>query len=187
MARVNPADGSKRVLLETGEIFQQPHITADERAVIFASGHPMNLWKRPFDGSGARQLTVDREGVSFPSLSSDGRWIAYELQRGYTTQIGVMDRDGGQQTVLTEDPGLNWSNSWSSDNRRIAFAAFRDGVWNICWIDRLTRERKQVTHRTAFGEFVRNPAWRPGSEQIVYEHWLVKGNLYVVDTLATAR
>jgi hypothetical protein len=53
--------------------------------------------------------------------------------------------------------------------------SLRDGVWNIYWIDRLTRERKQVTHRTAFGEFVRNLAWRPASDQIIYEHWLVKG------------
>jgi Tol biopolymer transport system component len=185
LARIDPAGGSKRVLLDTAETLQQPHVTADERAVIFAAGFPANLWKRPLDGGKPRQLTFDREGASFPSLSWDGQWIAYELQRGNATQIAVMDREGGHQVVLTDDAGLNWSNSWSSDNRRIAFAAFRDGVWNICWIDRLTRERKQVTHRTAFGEFVRNPAWRPASDQIVYEHWLVKGNLYVVDLPAS--
>jgi Tol biopolymer transport system component len=182
MARVNPADGSRRLLLETRDIMRQAHITADEQAVIFSSGHPMNLWKRRLADGKAAQLTFDREGVAFPSVSWDGKWIAYELQRGNSTQIGVMDSEGGGQTILTDDAGLNWSNSWASDNRRIAFAAFRDGVWNICWIDRQTRERKQLTHHTAFGEFVRNPAWRPGTEQIVYEHWLVKGNLFVADT-----
>jgi Tol biopolymer transport system component len=187
LMRVNPADASKRLLLETGDDLQQAHITADEQAVIYDTGKPVNIWTRQLAGGAPRQLTFDSEGASFPSPSWDGKWIAYELQRGNATQIGLMDREGGHQKVLTEDPGLNWSNSWSSDNRRIAFAAFRDGVWNVCWIDRLTGERKQVTHRTAFGEFVRNPAWRPGSEQIVYEHWLVKGNLYMVEPPAAAR
>jgi hypothetical protein len=54
-------------------------------------------------------------------------------------------------------------------------------VWNIWWIDRVTKERKQITHHTAFGSFTRNPAWRPGTEEIVYEHWLVTGNIYLAE------
>src|SRR5581483_1754304 len=131
VARLNPADGSKRALFGTHEPMQQPHITPDEQAVVFSSGHPMNIWKRRFADGKATQLTFDREGASFPSLSWDGKWISYELQRGNTTQIGLMDSSGGQQSVLTEDPGLNWSNSWALDNRRIEFASYRDGVWNI--------------------------------------------------------
>jgi TolB protein len=183
LMRVDPAAGdAKRVLFETADNLQQPHVTAGEQSVIYGTGQPVNLWSRSFAKGAPRQLTFDREGASFPSISPDSKWVAYELQRGNTTQVGVMDIDGGQQTMLTDDPAVNWANSWSADNRRIAFASFRDGVWNVWWIDRLTRERKQVTHRTAFGEFVRNPAWRPGSEQMVYEHYIVKGNLYVVRT-----
>lgn len=91
-----------------------------------------------------------------------------------------MDRNGGHQEILTDDPGLHWGNSWSLDNRRIAYASYRDGVWNLYWIDRVTRERKQITHYTAYGAFVRNPAWRPGTEEVVYEYSHVKGNVYLI-------
>src|SRR5436190_1577329 len=84
-------------------------------------------------------------------------------------------RNGSHQEILTDDPALNWSNSWASDNRRIAYASYRDGVWNLYSIDRMTRERKQITQYTAYGTFVRNPAWRPGTEEVVYEYSQVKG------------
>ena len=132
-------------------------------------------------GGAPKQLTFDREAASFPAPSWDGRWIAYEVKRGESTQIGVMDRNGGHQEILTDDPALNWSNSWASDNRRIAYAAYRDGVWNLYWIDRVSRERKQITRYTAYGAFVRNPAWRPGTEELVYEYSQVKGNVYMMN------
>jgi Tol biopolymer transport system component/DNA-binding winged helix-turn-helix (wHTH) protein len=181
LRRLDPRDGSQRVLLQSREGVGQPHVTADERDVIYAAGNPPNLWKRALAGGPPRQITFDREGSSFPSLSPDGNWIAYEFQKGNTTQIKIIDRDGGNQQLLTDDAAINWANSWSSDNRRIAYAAYHDAAWNIWWIDRVTRERKQITHHTAFGSFTRNPAWKPGSEQIVYEHWLIQGNLFLAN------
>ena len=103
------------------------------------------------------------------------------MRRGDTAQIAIMDRNGGRQEVLTDDPGLDWAYSFSADNRRIAYASYRDGVWNIWWIDRITRERRQLTHYTTYGSFVRTPAWRPGTEEIVYEYSQVKGNVYLLD------
>src|SRR6185369_3665548 len=155
-----------------------PHITPDERELIFVRPAPPNLWKLSLPGGGLKQLTFDREGANFPAPSWDGQWIAYEVDRGENTQIGVMDHNGGHQEILTDDPALNWSNSWASDNRRIAFASYRDGVWNLYTIDRLTRQRKQITRYTAYGAFVRNPAWRPGTEEVAYEYSQVKGNVY---------
>ena len=58
----------------------------------------------------------------------------------------------------------------------------RDGkATGVSYIDRVTRERKQITRYTAFGAFVRNPAWRPGTEQVVYEYSQVKGNGYLMN------
>jgi Tol biopolymer transport system component len=187
LCRVNPADGTQQLLRRITEPIAQPHVTLDGREVVYSAGTPSNLWKQSLAGGTARQLTFEREAASFPSISWDGQWIAYESQKGNTTQIQVIDRDGGRQLQLTDDEALNWSNSWAADNRRIAFASFRNGVWNIWWIDRVTKARKQITHHTAFGSFTRNPAWRPGTEEIVYEHWLVKGNIYLADVPGRAR
>jgi len=97
--------------------------------------------------------------------------------RGDNSQIAIMDRDGGKQEILTSGPGKHFVHSFAGDNRRLAYAGFEKGVWNLYWIDRITRERKQITHHTAYGSFVRSPAWRPGTEQMAYEYSEVKGNI----------
>ena len=63
----------------------------------------------------------DRERAWFPEVSWDGQWITYQVLRGDNSQIAVMDRNGGQQEVLTSDPGKHFVHSFASDNRRLAW------------------------------------------------------------------
>jgi Tol biopolymer transport system component len=132
------------------------------------------------DGGEPRQLTNSKEGATFPFASHDGQWIVHNVRRGDTVQIGITDRLGHRREILTDDPGVSWGYSFSSDNRRIAYAAYRESAWNIWWIDTTTRERRQLTHYTSFGSFVRSPAWRPGTEEVVYEQSEPKGNVYLL-------
>lgn len=181
--RYDPVRKTNQVLYSwssTGGLFH-PVLMPDEREVLSACSTPLNICLSSAQGGPPRQITFDREGASYPIVSDDGQWIAYNVRRGDTAQIGITDRYGGHQEVLTDDPGLNWPYSFSVDNRRVAYAAYLNGVWNIWWIDRMTRERKQLTHYTAYGSFVRSPTWRPGTEEIVYEGSQVKGNLYLLN------
>jgi eukaryotic-like serine/threonine-protein kinase len=180
--KFQPADGSQQVLLESKEYHTRAHLTPDLREVVYDSGRPLNIWILSLQGGSARQLTFDREGASFPALSPDGQWIAYELSRADGTTISIMDRTGGhQQTILDTPGGVHYPYSFASDNRRIAYTACPDGVWNVYWIDRITRETKQVTNYTAYGSVVRSPAWRPGTEQMAFEYTEVKGNVYTIE------
>lgn len=158
-----------------------PSLMPDEREVVSSCSKPRNICLSPAQGGSPRQITFDREPAEFPFVSQDGQWIVYNARRGDTTQIGITDRNGGHQEVLTDDPWSNLATSFSADNRRIAYFSNRDGVWNIWWIDRFTRERKQLTHYTAYGSSVRTPSWRPGTEEIVYEYSQVKGNVYLLN------
>ena len=181
--RYDPVGKTNQVLYSrplAPELFH-PALMPDEREVLSSCSTPLNLCLSPAQGGPPRQITFERERASYPAVSLDGRWIAYEVWRGEAVQIGITDPNGGHQEILTDDPGLNYPHSFSPDNRRIAFAAYRDGVWNIWWIDRITRERKQLTHYTAYGSFVRSPSWRPGTEEMVYEYSQVKGNVYLLD------
>jgi Tol biopolymer transport system component len=153
------------------------HLTPDEKDFIYDFGSPRNIWKRGVASGVAKQLTFDRQRTWFPEISWDGNWIVYQVTEGDDTQIAVMDRDGGQQRILTSGPGKHFAHSFASDNRRIAYAGFENGAWNLYWIDRITGEHKQITHYTAFGSFVRSPAWRPNTEQFAYEYSDVKGNI----------
>jgi Tol biopolymer transport system component len=57
----------------------------------------------------------------------------------------------------------------------------RDGVWNIWWVSRSTREEKKLTALTSFRSIVRYPAWSPRGDRIVYEFAEAKGNIYVAE------
>jgi eukaryotic-like serine/threonine-protein kinase len=177
VVRFGLEDGSRRTLWETDITGARIHITPDEEELFYDTGRPRNIWKLKIKGAQAKQLTFERERAWFPEVSWDGQWILYQVVRGDSAQIAVMDRNGGQQQVLTPEPGKRFSHSFAGDNRRIAYAGFEKGVWNLYWIDRVTLERRQVTHHTAFGSFVRSPAWRPGTEQMAYEFSEVKGNI----------
>jgi Tol biopolymer transport system component len=158
-----------------------PDLMPDEREVLSSCSKPLSICLSPAEGGPPRQITFGREPAVFAFVSRDGQWIVYNARRGDTTQIGITDRNGGHQEVLTDDPWSNLATSFSADNRRIAYFSNRDGVWNIWWIDRFTRERKQLTHYTAYGPYVRAPTWRPGTEEMVYEYSQVKGNVYLLD------
>jgi serine/threonine protein kinase/sugar lactone lactonase YvrE len=179
--KFQPADGSQQVLMEFKEYHTRAHLTPDLREMVYDSGRPLNIWILPLQGGSARQVTFDREGAGFPVLSGDGQWIAYELYRGEGTTISIMDRSGQHQQTILASPGLHYAYSFASDNRRIAYTACPDGVWNVYWIDRITGETKQVTNYTAYGSVVRSPAWRPGTEQMAFEYTEVKGNVYAID------
>ncbi len=174
---VNLADGSHKPVFESAENVTRTHLTPDGKDLVYDYGSPRNIWKRPAAGGLPKQLTFGRQRNWFPEISWDGKWIAYEVTDGDETQIAVMDRDGGQQRVLTSGPGKRFPHSFASDNKRIAYAGYEKGVWNLYWIDRISGETKKVTNYTAYGSFVRSPAWRPNTEQMAYEFSEVKGNI----------
>jgi len=179
--KFRPADGSQEVLMASKEFHTRAHLTPDQRELVYDSGRPLNIWILSLQGGSGRQLTFDREGAAFPALSPDGQWIAYELFRGEGTTISIMDRAGEHQQTILASPGVHYPYSFASDNRRIAYTACPDGVWNVYWIDRISGETRQVTNYTAYGSVVRSPAWRPGTEQMAFEYTEVKGNVYAID------
>ena len=182
-----PSDGSTQVLLEAKRYYTRAHLTPDMRDVVYDGGRPLNIWTMPLNGGTARQLTFDREGASFPVVSPDGEWIVYENTRGDSTSIEIMDRNGGHQQTLLDQPGPHYPYSFASDSRRISYTACPEGVWNVYSIDRVTKETKQITHYTAFGSVVRAPAWRPGTEQMAFELTEIKGNVYSLDLHGVAK
>jgi Tol biopolymer transport system component len=91
-----------------------------------------------------------------------------------------MSADGGPITQLTFDKGQSWtgSASFSPDGDKIAFAGFRDAVWNLWWVSRSTKEQKRLTNYSKVNAFVRYPAWSPKGNQIAYEYAETTGNIW---------
>ena len=93
----------------------------------------------------------------------------------------VMPAAGGEPLQLTFDPGQNWPFSFSPDGDKVAFAALRDGEWNLWWVSRSTGEQQRLTESPRLNAYVRYPAWSPRGDRIVYELAETTGDIWLVE------
>ncbi len=87
-----------------------PQISPDGKWVAFsvqtvdvaANKKPVQIWVVPLEGGGAaRQITFAGESNSRPRWSPDSARIAYVSDRGGSSQIWLMDPDGGNPKQVT--------------------------------------------------------------------------------------
>jgi Tol biopolymer transport system component len=164
-----------------GDVVGPVRVSPDGRRIALAVRRDgaTNIWTLPYEGGSAAPLTADDEFAAWPSWSPDGRWVAYEVRRGDDSQIEVVSAEGGRPLRLTGEPGLARPSAWSPDGQRIAFAERRDGVWNIAWVTRDGRERRQITSYGAPGQAARQPAWSPRGDRVVFVREQVRGDVWV--------
>lgn len=103
-----------------------------------------DLWMLPVAGGAARQLTSDKANETQPSVSPDGKWIAFVSKRGDDTesQIYVMAMDGGEARRVTNIPTGVSIPKWFPDSRHLAFVS---EVWPdlVRWEDQAARKKER--------------------------------------------
>ena len=128
------------------------------------------------DGDNQRNLTNNPGEDKNPSWAPDGKRIAFVSDRDghpdvipgwFTSEIYVMDADGGNQQKLTNNPSRDTSPSWSPDGKRIAFQSDRDGNFNveIYVIDADGSNPQNLTNNPTADYF---PSWSPDGKRIVF-------------------
>ncbi|OLE56005.1 MAG: hypothetical protein AUG51_00310 [Acidobacteria bacterium 13_1_20CM_3_53_8] len=175
--------GRDRLLLDPGQHISFPRLSPDGKMIAFNSMTKgvVNVWVIPVEGGKPRQLTFDQELMGFPDWSPDGQWLTFQMKRGEDSYLMIMPSGGGTPTQLTFDRGNSWPHDFSPDGDRIVFAGERDGIWNIYWISRTTKQQKQLTNYTKLSSFVRYPSWSPLGNQIAYEYAETTGNIWMLE------
>jgi Tol biopolymer transport system component/DNA-binding winged helix-turn-helix (wHTH) protein len=180
---INLKTGVERTILPlTPDMdFMRPSPDGKQLAYNSSKSGTINVWKVALENGQPRQLTFDKELMGWPIWSPDGRYLTFEMKRGEDTHIAIMPSDGGEITQLTFDHGQSWPHSWSPDGTRIAFAGFRNGVWNIWWVSIKDKTQKQLTNFDKQNLYVRYPAWSPLGNQIVFEYAEMTGNIWMME------
>ena len=113
----------------------------------------------------ARQITRENQHVEAMSVSHDGKWIAYDSDRGGNFDIYKMRLDGGEPMQLTSDAPNEFHPDWSPDDRTISFHSQRDGVRHIYAMSADGSSEKQVTSGTT-QDF--NRVWSPDGRSLSF-------------------
>ena len=147
--------------------------------IIFVSHRDGNMEIYVMDAGGGnqRRLTENRGDDWSPSWSPDGKRIIFVSDRDghpdvipgwFTSEIYVMDADGGNPQNLTNTPLLDdKSPSWSPNGKRIAFMSRRKGnfTFGIYVMDADGGNQLILTNNPLDD---RNPSWSPNGKQIVF-------------------
>jgi TolB protein len=99
-----------------GEFTLTPSFFPDSKTIIYAYLKPTNpiIAKSQIDGlSGINYVSANNMGDfdNNPSVSPDGKRIAFSTTFGGTSQVCVMDVNGMNTTILTEGSRPSWSPS----------------------------------------------------------------------------
>jgi len=134
--------------------------------IAFAStvtGHK-EICMADYDGSNRRQITHDNGLSVSPSLSPDGRRLAYTgYQLGYA-DIYVIDLTTGSRIRLVKFPGTNSGPRFSSNGNLLACSVSKDGNPEI-YVVGLGGGARRLTHTSGAAS---SPTWAPNDSELIY-------------------
>lgn len=113
------------VQAQSGETYftLNPTLTPSAEYIIFS--YEGDLWKVPTMGGNAFRLTAMEGNETGPSVSPDGKWLAFSSNQFGNDDVYVMPLSGGEIIQLTFHESDDNVSSWSWDNSKIYFTSNR--------------------------------------------------------------
>jgi len=126
---------------------------------------PVAFEAKPF--ASLVQHSFSEEGGDYdPSVSPDGKWIAFStLRHSPNPDIYIKQVHGFTATRLTSDPASEIQPSFSPQGDKVAYASNRSGNWDI-WVIGVDGTNP-VRLTTGISNDI-HPSWSPDGKNIVY-------------------
>jgi hypothetical protein len=113
-------------------------VSADARRLAYATfTRTANVWSIPISPHGsisasvAKPVTTGSQEIEGFDLSADGRWLAFDSNRGGIQQLYRMPLGGGDVEQLTAGDVPSLAPAFSPNGREIAFHRFVKGIRQI--------------------------------------------------------
>jgi Tol biopolymer transport system component/DNA-binding SARP family transcriptional activator len=139
----------------------------------------------PVSAVAAEPLTSGHQSIEGMAVSPDGRWLAFDSDRGGHQAIYLMPRTGGEPEQLSPDSGDDFMPSWSHDGREVAYYGFRGGHRRLFVIPAIGGTPSPVVSDPGNQRF---PDWSPDGRRLVYHSDRTgRFELYTVERVAGGR
>jgi Tol biopolymer transport system component len=118
-----------------------PEYSPDGRTIWFNSTRTglMQVWRMETDGSNPTHMVKEEANCWFPHVSPDGKWVIYiaygkndvaagDHPANKKVELRLIPANGGESKTIVKlfgGQGTMNVNSWSRDNRTIAFVSYR--------------------------------------------------------------
>jgi Tol biopolymer transport system component len=153
------------------------------RIAVVSEFHSTEVYLADRTGKNLRRVTNNPLGSRWPTLSPDGKRVAFSRKHTGGWSVYVMNVGGGPLFDVTaaagHRTGLSGYADWSPDGNKIAFSQeFNDAV-NILVYDFQLKTTLDVTHNTSANM---RPRWSPDGSKIAYSSIAPDGSvdLYTV-------
>jgi TolB protein len=100
------------------------------------------------------------------TISPDGEQIVAAVERGGTTNLYLLTRDGAEIRALTDTSGINVSPAISPDGEKLAFTSDRSGTPQIYLMSLAGGSPKRITYS---GDYNTTPAFSPKGDKLAYQ------------------
>lgn len=144
--------------------------TPDGKNLVFSSnrGGVYSLWQISAGGGEPQWLGTGGGEANAPTVSADGRKIAYEQWQDEANIYRVdLTRAKASAEKIIASTRWDWNPTYSPDGSRIAFNSNRSGHPEIWTAD---KDGGNLTQKTSFkGTLLASPNWSPDGRQIVFD------------------
>lgn len=160
----------------------------DGRSLVVSSnrGGLFGLWRVPVGGGEPRWLGAGGGELEAPTVSGDGRRVAFEEWREETNLYRVdLGRPAEPPRRVVASTRCDFQPALSPDGRRLAFVSDRSGSSEL-WT--ASADGVGPVQRTRFGgAYVTSPHWSPDGRRLVFDVRAEgRGDLWLLDADAEA-
>jgi eukaryotic-like serine/threonine-protein kinase len=125
-----------------------------------------------------KEILNSAKGAARPSLSPDGKWLAFNTTE-QEEHLFVLGSDGSGLRQVTNGQHRNRGPRWSPDGKRLAYFSTRSGDWEIWSMPVEGGEPRQMTKLG--GQNVAWPVWSADGKRLAYT--IFGFNTFLIDAV----